>query len=203
MDKYRAGVLASMATCLLPALLEACVVVGASVDKLQEVRQVSPFSPHEKRNTTFLNILVQEVEVLEPCNKADDGKLFVSFFLLQAIISGETSEPLLLDPEVLHVVAPPFVTRTQPETLKSRVKRRRSFLRKKRDRLSSAAATSNQGLVNNEPATHKQIGFLSSIPNGSHTLLLLGVIFFISGHFLQQVKVCWRKEEKEVKTAAS
>uniref|UniRef100_A0A3P9KUT9 UDENN domain-containing protein n=1 Tax=Oryzias latipes TaxID=8090 RepID=A0A3P9KUT9_ORYLA len=90
-----------MATCLPPALLEACVVVGASVDKLQEV--------------------------------------------YQAIISGETSEPLLLDPEVLHVVAPPFVTRTRPDTLKSRVKRRRSFLRKKRDRLSSAAATSNQG----------------------------------------------------------
>ncbi|XP_024122822.1 DENN domain-containing protein 3 [Oryzias melastigma] len=90
-----------MAACLLPALLEACVVVGASVDKLQEI--------------------------------------------YQDIVSDETSEPRLLDPEVLHVVAAPFVTRTQPETLKRRVKRRRPFLRKKQDRLSSAAEASSQG----------------------------------------------------------
>ncbi|XP_033496322.2 DENN domain-containing protein 3-like [Epinephelus lanceolatus] len=84
---------------LPPALLEACVVVGASSDKLREISQ--------------------------------------------AINNNETPEHLLLEPEVLHVLAPPFVTRPQSEseTGRSHGKRRRSFLRKKREQPPSAAAT--------------------------------------------------------------
>ncbi|XP_008275276.1 DENN domain-containing protein 3-like [Stegastes partitus] len=88
-----------MADYLPAALLEACVVVGASCDKLQEVHQ--------------------------------------------AFNSNGTPEPLLLEPEVLHVLVPPFVSRPQAEseTLRPRGKRRRSFLRKKREQPSSPSPT--------------------------------------------------------------
>ncbi|XP_062278591.1 DENN domain-containing protein 3-like [Scomber scombrus] len=91
-----------MADHLPPALLEACVVVGASSEKLKEVYQ----STH-------------------------NGAL----------------EHLLLEPEVLHVLAPPFVGRSQAdsEVMKSHGKRRRSFLRKKREPPPSAAAIPIQG----------------------------------------------------------
>uniref|UniRef100_A0A671U674 DENN domain containing 3 n=1 Tax=Sparus aurata TaxID=8175 RepID=A0A671U674_SPAAU len=47
----------------------------------------------------------------------------------------EAYEHLLLEPEVLHVLAPPFVSRSQAEgkAARSHGKRRRSFLRKKRE----------------------------------------------------------------------
>uniref|UniRef100_A0A8C4EMC3 UDENN domain-containing protein n=1 Tax=Dicentrarchus labrax TaxID=13489 RepID=A0A8C4EMC3_DICLA len=56
---------------------------------------------------------------------------------------------LLLEPEVLHVLAPPFVSRlpAESEAVKSHGKRRRSFLRKKREHPPSVAATPSQGLV--------------------------------------------------------
>ncbi|XP_041799023.1 DENN domain-containing protein 3-like [Chelmon rostratus] len=92
-----------MADHLPPVLLEACVVVGASQDKLREV--------------------------------------------YQAINNNGTPEHLLLEPEVLHVLAPPFVTRSQAESevVRSHGKRQRSFLRKKREQPHSAAATPSQG----------------------------------------------------------
>nr|XP_020468528.1 DENN domain-containing protein 3-like [Monopterus albus] len=82
----------------LPALLEACVVVGASRDKLQEV--------------------------------------------CQAISNNGTPEDLLLEPEILHVLAPPFVHRPEPdgEAMRSHWKKRRSFIRKKGEHPLSAAA---------------------------------------------------------------
>uniref|UniRef100_A0A8C6T0D4 uDENN domain-containing protein n=1 Tax=Neogobius melanostomus TaxID=47308 RepID=A0A8C6T0D4_9GOBI len=90
---------------LPPALLEACVVVGASSEKLREVHQSSLRSPVSDRG------------------------------------------PLMLEPEVLHVLAPPFVSRlhTDCELVRSQGRRRRSFIRKKREHLSSAAAASVQG----------------------------------------------------------
>ncbi|XP_041844425.1 DENN domain-containing protein 3-like isoform X2 [Melanotaenia boesemani] len=109
---------------LPPALLEACVVVGASSDKLQEV--------------------------------------------YQAINSNATPEPLQLEPEVLHVLAPPFFSRPQSESevLKPRGKRRRSFLRKKREQPSSAAATHKQGVPegregNEDVSVPKDIDFMA------------------------------------------
>ncbi|XP_067457716.1 DENN domain-containing protein 3-like [Thunnus thynnus] len=91
-----------MADHLPPALLEACVVVGASSEKLKEVYQSTP---------------------------------------------NGTLEHLLLEPEVLHVLAPPFISRPQAENevVRSHGKRRRSFLRKKREQPPPAAATPNQG----------------------------------------------------------
>ncbi|KAM3614824.1 uncharacterized protein V6R79_019413 [Siganus canaliculatus] len=84
-----------MADHLPPVLLEACVVVGASEEKLREV--------------------------------------------YQTISSNGSTEQLLLEPEVLHVMAPPFVSRLQTEskTVRPNGKRRRSFLRKKREQLPS------------------------------------------------------------------
>ncbi|XP_071324269.1 DENN domain-containing protein 3-like isoform X1 [Trachinotus anak] len=98
-----------MADHLPPALLEACVVVGASVDKLREV--------------------------------------------CQAVNSNGAPEHLLLEPEVLHVLAPPFVSRPQNESevMRPRGKRRRSFLRRKREQPHSAAAAA-------AAATHSQGG---------------------------------------------
>ncbi|XP_059196232.1 DENN domain-containing protein 3-like isoform X2 [Centropristis striata] len=92
-----------MADHLPPALLEACVVVGASSDKLRE--------------------------------------------LYQAINNNATPEHLLLEPEVLHLLAPPFVSRPQAETEAARPhgKRRRSFLRRKREQPASSAASPSQG----------------------------------------------------------
>ncbi|XP_035474084.2 DENN domain-containing protein 3-like isoform X1 [Scophthalmus maximus] len=93
----------AMADHLAPALLEACVVVGASVDKLREV--------------------------------------------YQAVNNSEAPEHLLLEPEVLLVLSPPFVSRPQNDSdvVSSHGKRRRSFLRKKREQPPSAAATPSQG----------------------------------------------------------
>ncbi|XP_031609877.1 DENN domain-containing protein 3-like [Oreochromis aureus] len=92
-----------MADSLPPALLEACVVVGASSDKLKEI--------------------------------------------CQTINNDGTVEHLLLEPEVLSVLAPPFVSRTQAESemLRSHGKLRRSFIRKKRELPPSVAPTPNQG----------------------------------------------------------
>uniref|UniRef100_UPI0037E7B832 DENN domain-containing protein 3-like isoform X2 n=1 Tax=Semicossyphus pulcher TaxID=241346 RepID=UPI0037E7B832 len=92
-----------MADHLPPVLLEACVVIGASSDKLREV--------------------------------------------YQAFNNNGTPEHLLLEPEVLHVLAPPFVSRPQAEseTMRPHGRRRRSFLRKKREKPPSAAAAPSQG----------------------------------------------------------
>ncbi|KAF3691884.1 DENN domain-containing protein 3 [Channa argus] len=90
---------------LAPALLEACVVIGASADKLQEVYQA-------KNNNL-------------------------------------AAEHLLLEPEVLYVLSPPFVNRpqTESEAVRSLWKRRRSILRRKREQPPSATASSCQGLL--------------------------------------------------------
>ncbi|XP_038567498.1 DENN domain-containing protein 3-like isoform X2 [Micropterus salmoides] len=98
------GLGSMMADHLPPVLLEACVVVGASSDKLREV--------------------------------------------YQAMNNTETPEHLLLEPEVLHVLVPPFVSRplAESEAVRSQGKRRCSFLRKKREQLTpSAEATPSQG----------------------------------------------------------
>ncbi|KAE8288754.1 DENN domain-containing protein 3 [Larimichthys crocea] len=91
-----------MADHLPPVLLEACVVVGASNDKLREISQ--------------------------------------------AINNNGTPKHLLLEPEVLHVLAPPFVSKPQAENelVRSHGRRRRSFLRKKREQPPSVAATPSQ-----------------------------------------------------------
>ncbi|KAM7383540.1 hypothetical protein PAMP_003184 [Pampus punctatissimus] len=94
-----------MADHLPPALLEACVVVGASSEKLREVNQ----STH----------------------------------------NGTSKH--LLEPEVLYVLVPPFISRpqtkneTKNEVVRSHGKKQRSFLRKKREQHPSAAATLIQG----------------------------------------------------------
>ncbi|XP_054636855.1 DENN domain-containing protein 3-like isoform X2 [Dunckerocampus dactyliophorus] len=81
------------------SLLEVCVVVGASHEKLQET----------------LN-------------------------------SHRSVEHVLLEPEVLHVLAPPFVSRPQAESeaVRSHWRRHHSFLRKKRKRAPSAATAPAQ-----------------------------------------------------------
>ncbi|XP_028326168.1 DENN domain-containing protein 3-like isoform X2 [Gouania willdenowi] len=91
-----------MADYLPPSLLEACVVVGAPKEKLQEV--------------------------------------------YQAFKSTGTQEHLLLEPEVLHVLEPPFVSKPQSEwdQLRSHGKKARSIRRRRRQRL-PAATTSSQG----------------------------------------------------------
>lgn len=97
-----------MADHLPPALLEACVVLGASSDKLSE--------------------------------------------LYQAVDNNEAPDLLLLEPEVLHVLAPPFVCRPQDEsdTLRSQGRRRRPFLRKKREHPSAAETPSQGGIGESE-----------------------------------------------------
>uniref|UniRef100_A0A3P8VFK6 DENN domain containing 3 n=1 Tax=Cynoglossus semilaevis TaxID=244447 RepID=A0A3P8VFK6_CYNSE len=92
----------AMADHLVPTLLEVCVVVGPSMDKLRDVYQVNG-----------------------------------------------APEQVLLEPEVLHVLAPPFVSRSQNESVvvSSHGKRRRSFLRKKREPPPSAAVTLHQGVL--------------------------------------------------------
>ncbi|TNN80826.1 DENN domain-containing protein 3 [Liparis tanakae] len=89
-----------MADHLPPVLLEACVVLGASSDKLSEV--------------------------------------------YQAMNGNGSPEHLLLDPEVLYILAPPFVSRprAESEAVRPHGKRRRSFLQKKRKLLPPAAAAS-------------------------------------------------------------
>ncbi|XP_063734972.1 DENN domain-containing protein 3-like isoform X2 [Eleginops maclovinus] len=64
----------------------------------------------------------------------------------EAIDNNESPDHLLLEPEVLHVLAPPFFSRPldESDTLRSHGRRRRSFLRKKREH-PSAAATPSQG----------------------------------------------------------
>lgn len=60
------------------------------------------------------------------------------FYPIKAFKSDKNAESLLLEPEILHVLAPPFLSRTaENEALKSRGKRHRSFLRKKKEHLSS------------------------------------------------------------------
>ncbi|XP_074540387.1 DENN domain-containing protein 3-like [Halichoeres trimaculatus] len=92
-----------MADHLPPVLLEACVVIGASGDKLREV--------------------------------------------YQAISSNGNPEQLVFEPEVLHVLVPPFISRpqTERELVRPHGKRRRSFLRKKREKPQSGAVAPNQG----------------------------------------------------------
>ncbi|XP_055020182.1 DENN domain-containing protein 3-like isoform X2 [Boleophthalmus pectinirostris] len=87
------------------ALLEACVVVGASSEKLRELYQSWQQSP---------------------------------------VSNGV---PVTLEPEVLHVLAPPFVSKlhTDSELVRSHGRRRRSFIRKKREHLSSITAATAQG----------------------------------------------------------
>ncbi|CAL1611210.1 unnamed protein product [Knipowitschia caucasica] len=82
------------------ALLEACVVVGASSEKLREL---------------YLSCLESPVS---------------------------NGSPVSLEPEVLHILAPPFVSRLHTDTDPVRLhgRRRRSFIRKKREHLSSTAS---------------------------------------------------------------
>ncbi|KAM9852525.1 DENN domain-containing protein 3-like [Aulostomus maculatus] len=82
-------------------LLEACVVVGASSEKLQEIYQASNYNG--------------------------------------------TPELLLLEPEVLHVLAPPFVSRPQTDSDVVRSRGRRQRVRKRRQRPPSTAVSSVKG----------------------------------------------------------
>ncbi|XP_068592187.1 DENN domain-containing protein 3-like isoform X5 [Cebidichthys violaceus] len=108
-----------MADHLPPVLLEACVVLGASSDKLSEV--------------------------------------------YQAINNNGSTEHLLLEPEVLHVLAPPFVSRppAESEAARSHGKRRRSFLRKKREHPPPAAATSIQADGSEDVSVPKDIDLMA------------------------------------------
>lgn len=62
------------------------------------------------------------------------------------------SEPPLLEPEVLHVLAPPFFNRPSAEgsAVSSRGKKRCSLHRRKRNQTPSAGGASSRGL---DPAT--------------------------------------------------
>ncbi|XP_031708722.1 DENN domain-containing protein 3-like isoform X1 [Anarrhichthys ocellatus] len=108
-----------MADHLPPVLLEACVVLGASSDKLSEV--------------------------------------------YQAINSNGSTEHLLLEPEVLYVLAPPFVSRppAESEAARSHGKRQRSFLRKKREHPPPAAATSIQADGSEDVSVPKDIDLMA------------------------------------------
>lgn len=67
--------------------------------------------------------------------------------LQHAIINNGALEHLLLEPEVLHVLSPPFVSRPQEtEAVRPKGRKTRSFLRKKRKKPSTVAAPI-QGLV--------------------------------------------------------
>uniref|UniRef100_A0A3Q3GDZ0 DENN domain containing 3 n=1 Tax=Labrus bergylta TaxID=56723 RepID=A0A3Q3GDZ0_9LABR len=59
-----------------------------------------------------------------------------------------TSELPLLEPEVLHVLAPPFFSRprAESESLRPNGKKRRAFLRKKKEKPPSSAGTSSLGI---------------------------------------------------------
>ncbi|MED6257748.1 hypothetical protein ATANTOWER_030759 [Ataeniobius toweri] len=118
-----------MTDCLLPTLLEACVVVGASSEKHQEV--------------------------------------------YQAVNGSESSESLLLEPEVLYVLAPPFLSRPAGnEALKSRGKRHRSFLRKKKENPSSDQSASNGNGESEDVGVPKNIDLMAlpqlCFPGGLH-----------------------------------
>ncbi|XP_056457584.1 DENN domain-containing protein 3-like isoform X1 [Gadus chalcogrammus] len=90
---------------LPPALLEACVVLGASHDRLKELYQSRPLG--------------------KDCNG--------------------TPELSLLEPEVLHIVAPLLLSNSpaQCEAVSSQGRRRRPFNMKKKERPPSAAAASS------------------------------------------------------------
>nr|XP_040020179.1 DENN domain-containing protein 3-like [Gasterosteus aculeatus aculeatus] len=102
-----------------PVLLEACVVLGASSDKLQEV--------------------------------------------YQAININGSPEHLLVEPEVLHVLAPPFVSRSpaEIEAVRSHARRRRSFLWRKREQPPSAVATSIQACGSEDLSVPKDIDLMA------------------------------------------
>ncbi|KAM8869502.1 DENN domain-containing protein 3-like isoform 2-T2 [Spinachia spinachia] len=102
-----------------PVLLEACVVLGASRDKLCEVSQ--------------------------------------------AINTNGSPDRLLLEPEVLHVLAPPFVGRSPADgaAVRSRGRRRRSFLRRKREQPPSAVATSPQACGSEDLSVPKDIDLMA------------------------------------------
>uniref|UniRef100_H3DM09 DENN domain containing 3 n=1 Tax=Tetraodon nigroviridis TaxID=99883 RepID=H3DM09_TETNG len=93
-----------MADCMPPLLLEACVILGASEDKLARVHQA---------------------------HFNGDGM----------------SEPPVLEPEVLHVLAPPFFNRPSAEgsAVSSRGKKRCSLQRRKRNQTPSAGGASKGG----------------------------------------------------------
>ena len=102
----------------------------------------------------------------------------VLFSFSQALNDNGTPELILLEPEVLHVLAPPFINRPQAESeMPKRVKRRRSFLRKKREQPSSATATTNQGLVNAD-------WFITPSQDGLFVKSQACYIFHLLFHFL-------------------
>ncbi|XP_014860230.1 PREDICTED: DENN domain-containing protein 3-like [Poecilia mexicana] len=109
-----------MTDCLLPTLLEACVVVGASSEKLQEIYQAGG--------------------------------------------SSISSESLLLEPEILHVLAPPFHSRSaENETSKLHGKRHHSILRKKKEHPSSDQSASGRKEGSEDVGVPKNIN-LTAVP---------------------------------------
>lgn len=75
-----------------------------------------------------------------------DRESCLSSFSQSQLQGGKEKEPLLLDPEVLQVHAPPFVTKeSTSDSLGhapafSRVQRRRSFLKKKKESLTVSSS---------------------------------------------------------------
>lgn len=104
-------------------LLEACVVLGASADKLRDIHQVDKRA--NNRFTTF-----------HQCRQTGNSDDFIDPPKpLQLQQQGKLSEPPHLEAEVLQVHAPPFVSKETNSNQAigpafSRVQRRRSFIKK-------------------------------------------------------------------------
>ncbi|MEQ2266047.1 hypothetical protein XENORESO_017087, partial [Xenotaenia resolanae] len=79
-----------------------------------------------------------------------------------AVNSSESSGSLLLEPEVLYVLAPPFLSRPAwNEALKSRGKRHRSFLRKKKENPSSDQSASEGNGESEDVGVPKNIDLMA------------------------------------------
>ncbi|XP_055359180.1 DENN domain-containing protein 3-like isoform X2 [Betta splendens] len=128
---------------LPPTLLEACIIVGASADKLHEV--FSSCTGHITENSTVSN--KYRADLCLPT---------------QAVNPGGT--PRQLEPEVLHVLAPPFGNRPQSESeSRQRLKKKRSILRRKRDSPAAAASPPGQGSAVEEKGAGEDVSVPSSI----------------------------------------
>ncbi|XP_061632413.1 uncharacterized protein LOC133479429 [Phyllopteryx taeniolatus] len=103
------------------------------------------------------------VQVLNPCQQCQGLSTICLLLCLRSVVVGASCEKLqevcqavnclehvFLEPEVLYVLAPPFVSRPQAEreVVRSHGRGHRSLLRKKRKRSSSSTATPVQARHN-------------------------------------------------------
>lgn len=100
-------------------------------------------------------ILMIHVTCIKATYNKNTWPPIVPFLCPTQAINNEAPDHLLLDPEVLHVLAPPFVNRpqTESEAARSHWNRRRFILRQKRELPPSAAATASPGLAHGTHCT--------------------------------------------------